>query len=447
VLFVLVALLAVIPVAATYGHTYFFYDEWSMINRVATGGSPLSAAFASFNGHLWFFPYFVYRIQVNWFGLTGHAFVFAVFCASLVGLTLAVSLLLRELGVPTILALAAGILVTYFGAGSQSMVFEVQLSWNFAGCFALLAALVTVSSSASWKGALAAAGLLLIAAGWDSAQALLIGLVPLVFAGWRWRRASLLVPLVAVEVATAVWSLLPANAGPRFPPGSAADAAAFAGRLVLSGFVGLTGGGNAIGAARPFTSPLAVALASVAAAAVLGVVGGGLVHRRLNSTQVLALVAGLLALAAMVALTTWSRAGLVKGDLRDYNRYVQVVAMLLVLALLPPVVRPRLAAIGVALAALVFTLNLGAAASYRRGFESWSTETRRIVAESVTVLNQGCPRRHPARPQAQPAGALDPQITVALLQRLRTGRVALPTHTPADLRLWAAVCASAAARA
>lgn len=53
---------------AAYGlrHTYFFYDEWSMIDRVVR--LPFWAGTtSSFNGHLWMLQYWLYRAQTSWF--------------------------------------------------------------------------------------------------------------------------------------------------------------------------------------------------------------------------------------------------------------------------------------------------------------------------------------------------------------------------------------------
>ena len=50
-------------------HSYFFYDEWSIIGRVLH--MPAGAGtMASFNGHLWMLQYWLYRAQVSWFGST-----------------------------------------------------------------------------------------------------------------------------------------------------------------------------------------------------------------------------------------------------------------------------------------------------------------------------------------------------------------------------------------
>ncbi len=433
------ALVAVLPVLARYGHTYFFYDEWGMIDRVTSGQSHLTAAFANFNGHLWVFPYLVYLGQVRWFGLAGHWPVFLVFCASLVALHLALVGVLRSLEVPLPAAFAAATVVTYFGPGSQSMVFEVQLSWNLAAALGVLALVIVLRAPPRWTWALLAGASLLVAAGWDGVGATLIGVFVLVMAAGRWSPRLAPVPVLPAGLLMAGWRLSGRQGGTDSPPASIAAGARFAYRLVLSGVGGLVGGGEVLGAA--------------AAVALVAVIAVALRRGRLRSTSRLVLVAGGLATAAAVGLLSWTRAGLVKGDLRDYNRYIQLVAIFLAVMALPgladtwrarrPRVDRRRGALVAGALAVVFVVNLSPMRSYRRTFELWNTQTHALVARSVTALAAGCPHGSSPDPTAQPLGSLGPQISVALLERLRAQHVALPAAASADPSVVRAICAGA----
>ena len=220
---------------------------------------------------------------------------------------------------------------------------------------------------------------------------------------------------------------------------------------MLSGFIGLTGGGNAISGVHSVTFGGLVVLAGLVALLVITATSVAVVRSRVSSLPLLALVGGLTALVAMVVLTTWSRAGIVKNDLRDYNRYIQVVAIFLVLAFLPTLVDiarsgnrgrdRRRTTLAVAVVLLVFVLNLSPASSYRQTFESWATQTRVRVARSVGVLDRGCAAGSTPNPQAEPLGSLDPQISVSLLQTLREKHVAMPHTRSAGGGLAAAICA------
>jgi hypothetical protein len=432
----LTSVLAVLLVVSRYHHTYFFYDEWGMIDRVTSGHNHVDLAFRSFNGHLWVFPYLVYLVQVRWFGLVTHWPVFALFCASLVAVDLAVMAVLHALRVPLALAAATAAVVTYFGPGSQSMVFEVQLSWNFAAAWGLLAAVIVLRTRPAWAPAAAAGASLLIASGWDDVFAAVLLVFVAIVAFRTWRRTSLLVALTPAVALIGVWWLQTGRRAPNQGPASAGAGLRFAWRLVFSAFGGLAAHGIVVG----------VLVATGTAAALAAGIRAG----RVNEPARTALIAGGAATAISVAMITWTRAGLVGNDLRDYNRYVQLIAILLVLTLLPAlvdvgrtgrrVVDRRRAVLAFVAIVVLFAANMGALRSYRHTFELWNTQTRHLLAESVDVVAGGCPGGSAPDPSVRPLGSLDPQISVALLQRLHSQHVALPVARTADQAVVTTIC-------
>jgi hypothetical protein len=432
--------LAVLFVVTRYHHTYFFYDEWGMIDRVTSGSNHLDLAFRSFNGHLWVFPYLTYLAQVRWFGLATNWPVFTLFCVSLVALYLAIVAVLHALRVPLPIAAAAAAVVTYFGPGSQDMVFEVQLSWNFAAAFGLLAAVIVLRARPSWVPASAAAVSLVIAAGWDSVGATLLLVLVAIVAVRMWRRAIVLVTLAPAATLVGTWWLLIGHSAPNQGPSSAGAAARFAVRLVLSAFGGLVAHGIAVGA---FAAMATVTILAIA-----------MRRERVGEPALTALIAGAATTAASVGMITVTRAGLVGKDLRDYNRYIQLIAILLVVTLLPALVDfgrsgrlvpdRRRTILAVVAILVVFVANLSTMRSYRDTFELWNAQTRNLVAQSVGVVAAGCPPGSAPDPAALPLGSLDPQISVSLLQRLRSQHVALPTARTADRAVVTAICTNRA---
>ncbi len=430
------SLVTVLPVVSRYSRTSFFYDEWTLINRVAGSGHGWSDALRSFNGHFWPLPYAVYAAQVWVFGLRTHALVFAVFSASLVAMHLALATVLRLLRVPLLPAFIAAGLVTYLGRGAQNMVFEIQLSWNFAYALGLAAAATVLRAERGrpfMKATWVAAALLLVAAGWDSVIASLLAVFTVCIGLLEWRRPAALLPAVPP-----VAIMLAAAAGTQVPgaqPSSLNEGATFAIRLLLAGLGTLAGRGELVGAA--ILGATAALLASATAA------------RRLSRPALTALAAGLVTTGAAVASTTATRARLVGTDLNDYNRYVQLVAVCLLLALAPPLAalihstdrrvdHQRTAAIAVALLVAV-GLNVEPLLAYRRTFEGWNRQTAALIGQSVGVLREGCPPGSGPAPDATPLGSLDPQVTVALLQVLAAEGVA-PAARPATPRIVAAIC-------
>ncbi|HEY2427600.1 MAG TPA: hypothetical protein VGI06_01625 [Acidimicrobiales bacterium] len=433
-----IPLAAVALVATRYRRTYFFYDEWGMIGRVVEGHHHLATAFTLFNGHLVAWSYFAYLAQVRWFGLVGHAPIFVLFCLSLVAMHMALAATLTAFEVPDVVALLAAGAVTYFGPGAQNMVFEVQLSWNFAYAFAFCAAAVVLRGRPSWSRAAAGAALMLVAMGADSVVAVLVGSVLGIGALLRWRRPLALLPIVPAALLESWLWIFAAGNGSFPPPRSVGEAWRFAWRLALTAVGGLVGGKARAGA-------LAV---GVVLAALVPVVA----RRRLQAPGTTALVAGGSAGAGAVVAVTWTRAAVVGSDLQDFNRYIQLGAVFLLVALLPPAVglavhrtpgsTPRRWPVAVAVAAVgvVFIANVPTLRAYRHTFEGWNQQSHLLVSESVAVLDHGCPPGTRADPSGQPLGYLGPQVTVGLLQLLRKQNVSLPRATVLDGKVMSLIC-------
>ena len=149
--------------------TYYFYDEWSMVDR-AVRSNMFDAATTSFNGHLWLVQDVLYRVQVAVFGVDDHAFISVLFVAALVVLHLSLAWLLHRGGVPGVASpLVAGLLV-YLGAASQNFLFAVQVSPISAAACGLLATAIAIGHSPSRRARFAVAVLLLAWGGWQAAQ-------------------------------------------------------------------------------------------------------------------------------------------------------------------------------------------------------------------------------------------------------------------------------------
>ena len=224
--------------------SYFFYDEWSMIDRVMH----LSAGegtFASFNGHLWMLQYWLYRTQVSWFGVDDHIFVSVVFVVSLLALHLAITWVLRAAGTPLVTSLLVGGLLTYLGVASQNFIFAVQTSSTLAMAVCLAAAAIVLTRPPSIPSATAAAILLVLAVGLDSGMALtgLVFATVVVVRTWRSRWALVALP----SILAIIWWYLAGDLGPHFPA-TFGEKASFALHLGLTSIGGLVGQGEIAGA-------------------------------------------------------------------------------------------------------------------------------------------------------------------------------------------------------
>ena len=163
----------------------------------------------------------------------------------------------------------------------------------------------------------------------------------------------------------------------------------------------------------------------------------------LSGTAGTLVTAGLLSGLAMVAVTSWSRAGLVKNDFFNFNRYISLVAVYLLVALAPLLValaraattstsrswsiEPTLAGLLV----IVFVLNLQPLTHYRNTIETWMAQTHALVEDATWSMSIGCPSGKSLDLTARPLGTLDPQITVNLLHELEgLGDLTPPAHPP-----------------
>jgi hypothetical protein len=438
-----VALWVVVPVAATlvvavrYGRTWYFYDEWSLTGQILGSHGSLGALFTGYNGHLYLVPRLVYAAQLFWVGTPNHALVWTVFCLTILGWIYAVALLLRQLKVPTPLALVAAAMIVTFGPGAQLVAFEINFSTDGALALGLLAAWVSLRHRDGRKPAAVVAALLALAVCFDSGAGTLgLVFVAVLTVGRRpvveWAIA------LGPPAALAAWAAL-ALPGPSWSAGLGTEAH-FALTLVLLAAGGLVGGTEVAGVVVLVVAvPLLVV--GFRAGALAGDVGR-------------ALVAGTVAAAVTVGVLTHTRAGLVHTDLAPYNRYVGEVAVFLLVALLPslwatavalrPGWRPALTLGTVAAVVLVYALNLPGVTGNLGTIEGFARVTRDGYPQAVAVAALRCPSGRPAPSADAPLGADAPQLTVALLHRMTSEGLFTTIHpaapTPAML---AAACPSA----
>ncbi|MEP6299401.1 MAG: hypothetical protein ABJ382_18915, partial [Ilumatobacter sp.] len=194
-------------------HTYFYFDEWSMIGRVTQLG-PIDGATTSFNGHLWLFQDAIFRVQAVVFGLDSNVFVVAVFVLSLVALHLSLAALAVRVGVPVVPALMLAGLLTYLGPAAQNFVFAVQVSPTFATAAAVAVPAIVSGRQPTMRRCVIVSTLLLSSVSFDSG----VGLMALALGGgsvvalWPRRRWWVLAPSGLV---TASWYTF-GNLGPEF---------------------------------------------------------------------------------------------------------------------------------------------------------------------------------------------------------------------------------------
>jgi hypothetical protein len=427
---VVLPLLLATWVGIGFSRYYYVYDEWTMIDRVRVGPW-YHEMFLGLWGHLNILPYWIYSMQVNWLGVEGNWFVYFVFCASLVALQLSVAALLVRLGLPPLVAILAAGLVSYFGRGSETMVYELEFAANFALAFCCFAAFVALRDHVDWKTALVVAALLVTAAAWDSGLAL----PGAVFAGslilllWPWRLAVIaLAPPLAAHFGWLALNHSQLLVTGRCMGCDAAYSTApwdqsrqFAFNLTARAAGGLVGGFEIAGI-------IGLSLATIC-------ITIGLARGKLPRRALAALTGGLLAAGVTVVSITYSRAGLWPSASAAIdmlggwsNRFIQQVALFLLMGLAPAVaasVRPRSRLYGqllaVAVAAglfVVFALNLSSVHLTRDSYGFWGSSVKTKVRESATVLRAGCSAGKQPDPHAHPLKELSPQISVALLQHL-----------------------------
>src|SRR5688572_17672795 len=175
-------------VATQYGENWFYYDEWTTIDRSFGSWDQM---FSGHQGHLEVFSYIIYRVQRTWFGLEGHHLVWLAFMASIAAFHVSVAAVLTRLRVPVLLSLLAATIITYFGIGGQSVTWEFQLGINFALAACLFAAYFALGSEHSRRDAIIIGALLVFALAADSGLAVIgsifVGIVMLIC--WPLRRS------------------------------------------------------------------------------------------------------------------------------------------------------------------------------------------------------------------------------------------------------------------
>ena len=397
--------------------TYFYFDEWSMIGNVTHYG-PFEGATTSFNGHLWFFQDMIFRIQANVFGLDSNRFLVVVFLVSLASLHLALTALAVRIGVPLIAALLLGGLLTYLGPAAQNFVFAIQLSPTFATAAAVGSTAIVLGGDATRRRCVVVAGLLLLAVLFDSG----VGLLAIALGGgavlglWPRRRWWVLSPAACV---TAVWYLF-GDLGPQFEA-SIGDRIAFAGRLVARGAGALAGGGGWVGS---------IVLVGFASAAMVALASGRI--DRAGRTVMLAAGA---ATVINVAGIAQSRGGLDGFSFFENNRYLQNVAIPLMITFLPAIVvcgrligerwdgvvlGSRIVRSGLPVFVLIaaFVLGLDEESDYAEEFIDRTEQVRKGVRDISVVDTAGCPSGQPRDLDARALGPVSPQISARLIREL-----------------------------
>lgn len=425
-LVIAVPLLALALVAGRYNRNWYFYDEWSMINRVlVTRHDVLQGATLLYNGHFYVICYLVYKAQLA-LGLGNHVLVWSLFCASLLAVNVAVAMILWVGGVPPLASILAGAAIAYFGPGAQLMTFEFQFTMDAAIALPLLAGYFVLRDQNRLLSSVLVAASLLLSIAFDSATAFAGLIFTTIIIVLRWRNRWMVVALGPSVVAGSLLLLL-THGALLTQPATPEEQALFAVRLLLLALGGLVGGGKVAGVILLVASAAGLAWA---------------LHKQvLSGTAGTLVTAGLLSGLAMVTVTAWSRAGLVKNDFFNFNRYIALVAVYLLVALVPLVVAvARAVAINrswsieptlAGLLVIVFVLNLQPLTHYRNTIETWMAQTHALVEDATWSMSVGCPSGESLNPTARPLGTLDPQITVNLLRELESlGDLTPPTHPP-----------------
>ena len=422
-------------IATRYRHNYYYFDEWSMIDD--TRGSWFDM-FGGFQGHLEVFSFIIYRVQRSWFGLEGHQLVYLAFMVSLAALQLSVAAVLRRLGLSTVLALLSATVAVYLGPGAQGMSWQFMLGINLALAFSFVAGYFALGEAKTPKTAMLITGLLLLAFAADSG----VAVFGAVFAGLivvlLWPLTLTLRVLALPAIAHVAWLLFgQAQIGETT---SFDTTFTFANRLFLYSLAGLVGGGEVqpeLGGPGNPTIPINAAVLGLIVFVVTGlVIAAGIVRHRLTRAHVVTLIAGMVAAVVSVLLIAWKRAFLIPPTNIIGSRYVQWIAVLLVVALAPAIAATlrarsqqtnRIIVVAVAIAlAGVFVVNLDTLRPARRFNEEWSQASKAEVARAVAVLSNGCGKGSDPALHAKPSPGLNPAITVELLQDLLADEALTP---------------------
>ncbi|MCB0979595.1 MAG: hypothetical protein H6513_10775 [Acidimicrobiaceae bacterium] len=418
-------------------HTYLFYDEWAMVDRVVHS-APLDGMTTGFNTHLWFLQDPIYRLQGLWFGFDDHWLVVALFLVALAGFQLVLAALFERAGMAVLPAALTATLLVYLGTASQNFTFAIQVSPTVAAAAAFTPGLLVIDRRASRMRDVGVGLAVLLATLADSG----FGVVGLVFAAvlisrvWSWRHLVSLVPAALVLV----WWFGLTDQGPAPFPSSAGHQVVFAARLLIRSAGALVGGGAVVGVAV-----LVVFVAAAAAALRWGTMPPG--GR--------ALAIGALVATVVVAVgISHNRAGIPGLAWRDFNRYLQNVGVPLVLAAAPglvavgsrlvgtaPARRRWGAAVACAAIAAAFALSVPAERDYAADFLAWNGLVRQRVEATAVVLATGCPEGTVLHLDAQPAGGFSPQVTAQLvLDLMGRGLLHVQPGVAPDPALTAELC-------
>lgn len=445
-------------VATRSGLSWYHLDEWVVIGRTTGSHDWISSAFAGFQGHLIVGSYVLYRLQRSWLGLESNQLVYLAFCVSLGALQLSVAAVLRRLGLPTMVALLAATVIAFFGPGAQNMVWEFQLSSNFALALCFVACFIALRDEAATSTtAMAVAGLLLAAIGTDSGFAAFgvayVGVVVVLL--WPRRLSSLV--LGPVAVAYTVW-LAVGDLGTTLTTSFGAMAS-FAYHLVTLAAGGLVGGGDTHSAvAYALGGPQVSEAAIPVSGEVVGIVtllvasscvAVGLFQRRLSRKAIASLIGGLVSAVLAVAVFARTRAWIVDPAQLPGSRYVQLVAVFLLVAFAPalaatlrpaaPRSRRSITVVACVFLMAVFALNLNQVGPIRHFEENFGQAAKSRVREAVTVLSKGC--RKGSQPDPHVSLGVNSKITVGLLQELIAHGDLTPSFgAPAGATMYDNIC-------
>ncbi|MEN9644808.1 MAG: hypothetical protein RL238_1477 [Actinomycetota bacterium] len=409
---VLVPVLGVLWAWRRLRDTWFFYDEWSLVQRTVSM-SPWSAFRTGFNGHLWLLADPVYRLQVH-AGLDGRVLVVAVFVVALVTLHLALAWVLVRGDVPVPVALLGAGMLVYMGRASQNFMFAIQFSPALATAAGLAGAAVVVGAAPTRRRVAAAAGLPVVCVLVDSGVGAIMLAFGIVAVVCSWPRRSWWVVLPGVAT-LGLWAWR-GDLGPDFPA-SLWDRCRFAVRLLVRSAGAVLGGGVTMGV--------------VVLLALAGQIAWLLWRRRFDGPVRALALAGIAAAAVAVAGITQSRAGLLGFNFVDFNRYLQNVGMPLGVALLVVTWRVvstgwvsvesrRIATVAMAgVCVLGFLAGVPTERAYGPVFVGWNRSVEEGVADAVAVIDLGCPPGRVLDPSSVPLGAVSPQVTTQLLLDLR----------------------------
>jgi len=425
-------------IALRHGHNWYHLDEWALIDRTMSPNGWLTGAFTGFLGHLYIGSYVIYRLQREWFGLEGHQLVFVAFCASLGALQVTIAAVLHRLELPTLLALLAATVVTYFGPGAQNMSWAFMMGANFALALCFGAAFVALREHRNASGAVVIAVLLVLSVGADSGVATFGAVFVGILVVGLWPRRLVLLALALPLMAHVAWLAFGDNSEYVTAPLEAV--VSFGWHLFALSAGGLVGGGETQGvidavlrgpgshvSSSP-TIPLAgETVGAIVLALAIACAAVGFAKHRVSRKVTVNLIAGSAAAVFGTAVLAQTRTYIIPTALIPGSRFVQWVAVFLLVAFAPVIaatvrpVSPRVgryvyAASAAALIA-VLVVNLDQVRPIRQFEETWGAVVKSPVRQTVWILTEGCGGGRKPDARAEPTAA-SPQITVRLVRQL-----------------------------